>query len=221
MDNEITTSLTLSNLLEVEQEEHQLKEMALLLLEAMNDWPFNADNNIAAFIKELKGYFGTPLTINAIRSKKFDGQNGWLVESGHSIETLIDISTQRDQEPDLHKIVTRILTHYNEAFRQVDFVAELNYLRTEEGGRLTPAKSGYRPQVKFDFTAMQTSGQQLFLNREIAFPGDTIEAKIKIASPDYFAGCLSEGMVFEFCEGPRTVGRGCVKYIVNDRLEKR
>ncbi len=67
---------------------------------------------------------------------------------------------------------------------------------------------------------MQTSGQQTFIDKEAVFPGDTVDAKIKILSPDYFAGCLTEGMVFEFREGEIIIGTGEIKYIVNDKLEK-
>jgi translation elongation factor EF-Tu-like GTPase len=55
--------------------------------------------------------------------------------------------------------------------RSPDFVATLIYRTTEEGGRRTPAKSGYRPQVKFDFVEMQTSGQQVFMDKEWVYPG--------------------------------------------------
>ena len=87
-------------------------------------------------------------------------------------------------------------------------------------GRKTPAFSGYRPQVKFDFTEMQTSGQQTFIDKETVYPGDKVDAKIKILSPDYFADCLVEGMNFEFREGSKIIGTGQIKYIVNDKLEK-
>ena len=64
----------------------------------------------------------------------------------------------------------------------------MTYLTVEQGGRKTPAFSGYRPQVKIEFAEMQTSGQQTFIDRQIVYPGDTIDAEIKIISVDYFAG---------------------------------
>ena len=62
---------------------------------------------------------------------------------------------------------------------EADFIATLTYLTTEQGGRQTPAFPGYRPQVKFDFSEMQTSGQQTFIDRKIVYPGDTVEAEIR------------------------------------------
>ncbi len=101
-----------------------------------------------------------------------------------------------------------------------DFIATLTYKTTEQGGRKTPAKSGYRPQVKFDFEEMQTSGQQTFIDRELVFPGDIVDAEIKIISVDYFANKLTEKMKFEFREGEIVIGTGIIKHIINNKLKK-
>lgn len=104
--------------------------------------------------------------------------------------------------------------------RDDDFIAILTYKTVEQGGRKTPAHSGYRPQVKFDFEEMQTSGQQTFVNKDIVYPGETVEAKIKILSVDHFANCLTEGMEFEFREGYKIIGTGIIKKILNYKLKK-
>jgi hypothetical protein len=101
-----------------------------------------------------------------------------------------------------------------------DFIATLKYNTAEQGERKTVAKTGYRPQVKFDFEEMQTSGQQTFIDREFVFPGDTVEAEIKILSVDYFANKLTEKMEFEFREGAKVIGTGVIKHIINDKLKK-
>nr|WP_246223640.1 hypothetical protein [Fulvivirga kasyanovii] len=113
-----------------------------------------------------------------------------------------------------------ILNHYNKEFNTVDFIAELQYLTTEQGGRRTPAQSGYRPQVKFEFAEMQTSGQQTFIGRELVSPGESVRAKIKFLSPHFFAHTLTKGMGFEFREGGIVIGTGKIEYIVNEKLEK-
>jgi len=207
-------------LVDIDQKDHKLKDIATLFLNAMNDWPTYNQTDIQDFINELKAYFGTPLTIGKIDKRKFDGQNAWQVEAGSSIAELIDTSTRFCNQSDFDKIIDSVLSFYNDEFNKVDFIAELQYLTTEQGGRQTPAHSGYRPQVKFDFTEMQTSGQQTFIDKETVYPGDTVNAKIKIVSPDYFAGSLTEGMKFEFREGATLIGTGQIKDIVNDKLEK-
>ena len=103
--------------------------------------------------------------------------------------------------------------------REVDFIAELKYLTHEEGGRSTPATSGYRPGIKFEFEEMQTSGRQIFLNKELVYPGDLVMAEIKIIAIPVFAGKLEEGMCFDFREGATIIGTGKILQILNPVLK--
>ncbi|MGL5234671.1 MAG: hypothetical protein ACRC8Z_07950 [Empedobacter falsenii] len=103
---------------------------------------------------------------------------------------------------------------------EADFIATLTYLTKEQGGRDTPAFSGYRPQVKFDFSEIQTSGQQTFIDRKIVYPGDIVEAEIRIISVEHFAGQLKDKMKFDFREGSRIIGTGQIKHIVNEKLKQ-
>lgn len=103
---------------------------------------------------------------------------------------------------------------------KADFIATLTYRTIEQGGRKIPATSGYRPQVKFDFDQMQTSGQQTFIDRELVFPGETVDAEVRIIAVEYFASKLTEGMEFEFREGATVIGTGKIKSIINDKLKK-
>ena len=101
-----------------------------------------------------------------------------------------------------------------------DFIAELKYLTTEEGGRRTPANSGYRPHVKFPFSKMLTSGQQTFIGKDSVKPGETINAEIMIMSPQFFENMLEIGMEFEVGEGPHLVATGKLIEILNKDLIK-
>lgn len=80
----------------------------------------------------------------------------------------------------------------------IGFIVRLKYYTLEEGGRSIPAESGYRQQVKFDFDEVQTSGMQTFTDKEIVYPGETVDAEIRILSVNYFSGQLYKGLVFEF-----------------------
>ena len=104
--------------------------------------------------------------------------------------------------------------------RGPDFIARLTYRATEAGGRSTPARSKYRPGLRFPFTSMQTSGQQVFIGRDIVNPGETVDAEITIASVDHFAGTLQEGLTFEFLEGNNLIGTGIILRILNESLRK-
>jgi hypothetical protein len=220
MDKHILTYSTLWSLVNLDTKDHKQKDIAQLFLNAMLDWKNTDPTTISDFIKDLKKYFGTPLTIDKIADKHYDGNNAWDIEAGSSITDLIDLSSKFYNETDFDKIVDNILKYYEQEFSKVDFIAELKYLTAEQSGRQAPAHSGYRPQVKFDFTEMQTSGQQTFIDKEVVYPGDTVNAKIKMGSPIYFAGNLTEGMKFEFREGATIIGTGQIKEIVNDKLEK-
>lgn len=223
MENKIKTLGLLADLVEIDNRDHKIKDLAQLLMNAMNDWPTKDQTDISEFISEIKEYFGTPLTIEKIDAKGLklsDDLNVWRHEAGSSIAELIDLSTRFYNESDIDKILNNIITHYELELNTVDFVAELKYRTTEQGGRKTPAHSGYRPQVKFDFTEMQTSGQQIFLDKEIVYPGDTVNAKIRILSVDYFTNKLTQGMQFEFREGDKIIGTGYIKQIINEKLKK-
>jgi elongation factor Tu len=98
------------------------------------------------------------------------------------------------------------------------FIAILKYRTTEEGGRTTPARSGYRPQLKFSFEEIQTSGQQVFIGKDTVRPGESVEAEITMVSPHIFKGRLSCGMVFEFREGDRVMGTGQIIELLNAEL---
>lgn len=102
---------------------------------------------------------------------------------------------------------------------KTDFVAELKNRTSEKGGRKTPANSGYRPQVKFAFSKMQTSGRQKFIGTDIVYPGETVLAEITILSPQFFESQLEIGMEFEFQEGERIIGTGIIIEILNETLE--
>lgn len=100
-----------------------------------------------------------------------------------------------------------------------DFVAELYYYTTEQGGRRTPVWTGYRPQLKFPFSDMQTSGHQRFLNKDEVHPGDTVIAEITVISHEYLKRKLHPGLAFDFREASRIIGTGEVLQVINPELE--
>ena len=205
-------------MVDIDKADHKLKDIAELFVTAARDWDTFNQTDISDFVRELKQYFGSPLTKENISNKSFD--NAWRHEAGSSIFQMIDLSERFCNQSDFDKILNDILSYYEQQMQSIDFIADLKYLTTEEGGRQTPAFSGYRPQVKFDFDEMQTSGQQTFLDKDIVYPGDTVEAAIRIISVEHFEKTLTEGMIFEFREGSTTIGMGKIIDILNDRLRK-
>lgn len=101
-----------------------------------------------------------------------------------------------------------------------DFIAVLNFRKTEQGGRTHYTLNGYRPGIKFNFTEMQTSGQLTYIDNKMAFPGDNINALIKLSAIEHLKGRLREGSNFEFLDGDSVIGTGRILLIKNDELRK-
>ena len=222
MTSALTTFDQLSTLVHLDKKEHKFKFIAQLFLSAATDWPTPNQNEILEFVKELNEYFGIPLTKDKVTKKMLNtsADDAWRNEAASSIIELLDVSEGSLTQSDLDKTLQELLAFYQQQLNAIDFIADLKYLPIEEGGRKVPAVSGYRPAIKFDFAEMQTSGEQTFLNKEIVFPGDTVEAAIKIISVEYFSNCLTEGMKFDFREGPTIIGTGKITSILNLQLKQ-
>lgn len=101
-----------------------------------------------------------------------------------------------------------------------DFLARVTYLTTEQGGRKGYATSGYRPHVKFDGRKELTFGEQLFIDKDKVFPGESVTAEIRIFGTDFFKNYLFVGQHFEVAEASHLVGHGEILEIVNPNLQQ-
>ncbi len=96
---------------------------------------------------------------------------------------------------------------------QRDIEVELTLLRTEQGGRQSPAFSGYRPQFYYDdhdWDAVHDYGDIIAV-----WPGQTVTAYLSFLSPQSHVGKLQVGAAFLLREGQRVVGRGRVLRILH------
>ena len=101
-----------------------------------------------------------------------------------------------------------------------DFLAKVVYLTTEQGGRKGYATSGYRPHVKFDGRKELTSSEQLFIDKDKVFPGESVTAEIRILGTDFFKNYLFVGQNFEVAEASHLVGYGKILEVVNPNLRQ-
>ncbi len=101
-----------------------------------------------------------------------------------------------------------------------DFTANVKYLTTEEGGRKGYAASGYRPHFQLIGKKEMTSAEQLFINKDKVFPGESVSAEIRILGVETFEGLLYEGLEFKLGEGNRIVAEGVIKEVINKKLKK-
>jgi elongation factor Tu len=81
--------------------------------------------------------------------------------------------------------------------------AEIVLLRSEEGGRKTPCRSGYMPQLYFGAT--DVPGKLRFDANEL-LPGERAHVEFELGRPT----AIEPGMRFAMREGGRTVGAGVV-----------
>jgi len=94
-----------------------------------------------------------------------------------------------------------------------DVEAEITFLRTLEGGREGPVRTGYRPQ--FFYQGEDHDAIHEYINREEVCPGDTVIVHLHFLHPELLFERLCPGEHFEIREGVRTVARGSVTRILN------
>ena len=86
--------------------------------------------------------------------------------------------------------------------------ARIKLLKTEEGGRTSFVRSGYRPNIRFG--DLYTDGALTVLNQQQVYPGDTCEVRVTFGNPDYVRAYLRVGACFDITEGPRKIGEGVI-----------
>ncbi len=101
-----------------------------------------------------------------------------------------------------------------EALHQPKILIELLFFDTILGGRETPAKDGYRVQfaIRDD---MDNSGMLTFINKNIAYPGETVRAYVKFLAFHLIEDYIFIGKRFKIREGPKVVGEGIILDITN------
>lgn len=91
---------------------------------------------------------------------------------------------------------------------------EIYYLTEEEGGRKTPIMNGYRGQ--FYYNGRDWDASQKFINKEICYPGETVNTSLQTLSPIFHIGQFVIGQSFEIREGARIVGKGKITNILRE-----
>ena len=107
----MTTYDELWEYVENDTKEHEIKKIAELFLSAMLDWPKGYEN-VSFYVNDFKEYFGSPLSIGIITSKKFDLKNSWQLVSGSSIVDMIEVSKLYLGEERFDEIIQIIFAYY-------------------------------------------------------------------------------------------------------------
>jgi elongation factor Tu len=90
-----------------------------------------------------------------------------------------------------------------------EFQCTTYILSKEEGGRHSPFREGYRPQVYFRTTDV-TGSVKLLGGAEMVMPGDNVDLEVTLLAPI----AMEENLRFAIREGGRTVGAGRVTKII-------
>lgn len=102
--------------------------------------------------------------------------------------------------------------------RQPDIEAEVTFLPAAEGGRSTPAMSGYRPNhlVLPDYL---TSGHHEYKDKDQVLPGESAITEIWFLTPDQYPHSMQVGTVIRVQEASRLVGHAKVMKVYNEVLQ--
>lgn len=93
----------------------ETKDLTELFLNAMIDWPSYNQTKIADFVKELKDFYGHPLTLEKIDNKRVDlskEHDAWRLESGSSIAEMMEKAKLFLNESDFDKTIQHLLEYY-------------------------------------------------------------------------------------------------------------
>ena len=88
--------------------------------------------------------------------------------------------------------------------------AQIRFLSTEEGGRETPVRSGYRGQFHYKGEEEGWDAVQEYTGKEWVAPGETVSARLVFVSEKPHCKKLVENLPFQIQEGNRVVGLGVV-----------
>lgn len=214
-------SKTLEALLSIDNNKHELKRLAALLLEAMQDWPTSGIETVVEFTEDLQSYFGGPLTIDRIQSVQFDGQNAWHLEAGRKmVEFMLRAqSTLKIDNFDL--ALNRVLNFYSSEFEKVDFVAQVQIYGFESGLTNSYERNGYKPNLRFENSNKLIAAEINFEGSEFLYPGQTASVYVKLNPEQMLAHSLHTNKVFEIRNAGTVIGRGEVKFVVNSDLQEK
>ena len=101
-----------------------------------------------------------------------------------------------------------------------DLEAEVTYVATADGGRRTPARSGYRPTCNFGVPGVFNDSAHFFVGKTWVFPGETVLTKIQLVSPEPLKGRLHVGQPFEVMEGWRVTARAVILRLYDESLAR-
>ncbi|GDY18704.1 hypothetical protein LBMAG56_00490 [Verrucomicrobiota bacterium] len=94
-----------------------------------------------------------------------------------------------------------------------DIEAEITFVSSAQGGRKTPARSGYRSQFYYD--GHDWDAHHEYPDVEWVYPGQTARVLLRFLSPDAHLNRVHPEMEFQVREGQKVVAHGRVTKILH------
>ena len=117
MTRKINSYDSLMFLVNQDESDHPLKDIALLFGSALIDWPTDNNQDIVKCIQEFKDYFGDPMPfVDSSSINRIIVEGWWQEEAGASLRQMIDLSIKHFGAADFDAIVDRILSYYEQKF---------------------------------------------------------------------------------------------------------
>lgn len=97
------------------------------------------------------------------------------------------------------------------------FRATITYLATADGGIVSPVSSGFRSQIRFPYHSRHILANQTFLETELVFPGDTVNADIFLVDDNDSLEKIYSGLDFELFANDNALGSGVITHIYTSK----
>ena len=202
MDLKILHFRTLMNLVHHDQQEHVTKEMALLLLSALRDWPNNRYETIP----------------ESIAGKSLGQHWAWRAEAGTALSEMLGLAQTHDKITDFDAAVEKILLHYEQEFKRCDFIAQIQYTK-QLPHKIDVEQQDKNPPFLLVFNGLNISANLYLFEGQDAYAGNPVEVKIKLHATAALKQQLMNGMHFQFLEDGTREGQGIVLHVINEVLE--
>ena len=94
-----------------------------------------------------------------------------------------------------------------------DLKVRLSVLTEAEGGAAAAINQGCRPFLRYH--GKNWIVVLHFFGRQMAYPGETVNAYVTFLTPIKQLGRISEGLEFELCLGPKIMAKGVVTKVID------
>ena len=103
----------------------------------------------------------------------------------------------------------------------IEIKAKLTLYSTENGGRKTGIKTGYRPNHVFEYKENSTDFVSTYIgqidfDKDLIFPNETEKVTVRFLKHQNISELVEKGKVWWIHEGPRKIGEAVILEIITE-----